>query len=319
MEIILAENKENWDEWLVKLGRSNSFAQSFAWGELLIKEGQAVERLLVRENSETVAQAQIYYQNLPFGWRYAFCPQGPVSNNSEILDLLSKYFTEKKCVFFRIEPDKINLGGPTNFIIQKTKDINPRATLILDLNKTEDELLAGMHQKTRYNINLAGKKNLRLEDKKNLDVLMKLMSETGSRDKFKLHSRMHYREVLNSPLTVQLTAYLENEPVATVVLVGFGNYFTYLYGASAYSSRQLMAPYLLQWEAMKLGKKLGFKKYDFFGIAPGFNPQHQYAGVTRFKQGFGGDYMEGVGTHDLILKSNQYNIYRVLRTLRRIF
>ena len=264
----------------------------------------------------------MYYQSLPFGWRYAFCPQGPAfeksqisipstRDKSQILELFGEYFKEKNCIFFRIEPTE-------KLTAKKTIDINPRATLILDLSKPEEELLAGMHQKTRYNINLAAKKNLEIKNNKDVKIFWKLMEQTGKRDEFKLHPQEHYQNILSADGSYQLTAYNQNGPVASVVLIGFGQTFTYLYGASNYEHRQLMAPYLLQWEAIKLGKKLGYKNYDFFGIAPNYDPRHQYAGVTRFKQGFGGQYVETPGTHDLILDKNKYKLYRLLRFVRRL-
>lgn len=318
MEIKLAQNKEKWNKWLEVQGAGNFFAQSWEWGEVLAREGKTVERLMAEENGQILAQASVYYMGLPFGWHYAFCPQGPKfddlqfsAHGSQIMDLFSEYFKEKNCIFFRFESTK-------KIMAQKTIDINPRATLMLDLTQPEEEILSGMHQKTRYNINLAGKKNLEIKNNKDVKIFYKLMEQTGKRDDFKLHHQEHYQNILATNNTFQLTAYNQNESVASVVLIGFGQTFTYLYGASNYEHRQLMAPYLLQWEGVMLGKKLGYKNYDFFGISPNYDAHHQYAGVTRFKQGFGGKYCETPGTHDLILDKNKYKLYRLLRFVRRL-
>ena len=89
-----------------------------------------------------------------------------------------------------------------------------------------------------------------------------------------------------------------------------------------------MAPYLLQWEAVKLAKNLEYKYYDFFGVAPKINgqaeeyeylPKHQYAGVTRFKLGFGGMPYSAAGTRDIIINNKKYKLYKLLRRLRRLF
>ncbi|TAN33619.1 peptidoglycan bridge formation glycyltransferase FemA/FemB family protein [Patescibacteria group bacterium] len=331
MQMRVVENSANWPQNL-------PFSQSWEWGDILIAEGKKVERLEIEENGAVLAWAQIVYVDLPFGWKYAFCPKGPVgisnfpfSERSEAFPIsnchserseesldetyktLIDYLKSKKCVFFRVEPEQVPEGA------NKTIDITPRATLILDLIKSEDELLAGMGQKTRYNINLAARKNLRIANEKNADVFIKLEKETAKRDNFKTHPEEHYKKVISSDFVYQLTAYHENAPVASAVFVGFGGTFTYLYGASDYACRHLMAPYLLQWEGIKLGKKLGYKFYDFFGIAPQGEPRHQYAGVTRFKLGFGGAYKEAPGTFDLIINKKKCKVYGWLRKLRRIF
>jgi len=317
MKILNIVNQEQWDSWLKNNSQHNPFTQSWAWGDILLAEGKKLERLAVVEGDMVLAQAQIVYSNLPFGWQYAFCPQGPAINlrfkneDLRIYETITNYVKNKNCIFFRIEPDLINLNS--KILILKSPDINPPATLILDLKKSEEELLAGMHQKTRYNIHLAEKKSaggrIKIKDEKNLEVFWSLMNQTGARDKFKLHDKSHYQQVLNSPLIFQLTAYLNNTPVATAVFAKFGNTFTYLYGASDYAHRDLMAPYLLQWEGIKMGKSSGCRWYDFFGVAPvtdgNYNLQHQYAGVTRFKLGFGGAPFQAPGTFDLVIEKNK--------------
>jgi len=322
MHILEVDNPGKWPNL------SEQFAQSWEWGEILKKEGKEVDRLVVYDNDVIIAQAQLVYNSLPFGWRYTFCPKGPViiesANREEVYKNLMAYLKGKGCIFWRVEPIEI-LSGLEK---RKTIDINPRATVILSLEKGDDELLQNMHPKTRYNIRLAEKKNLTVKNQKDFASFMKLMKQTGRRDKFKLHFEDHYKKVLDSEITKQITVFFENEPVATGVFVGAGRTFTYLYGASDYKNRNLMAPYLVQWEGIRLGKQLGYKKYDFFGVAPlvvndkgiyEHDETHQYAGVTRFKLGFGGDPEEDIGTFDILIDQKKYLLYQVLRKLRRLF
>ncbi len=330
----------------------------------MLAEGKQVERLAVVEEEQVVAQAQVVYGLLPFGWQYAACPKGPsgIYNFqfpiSKIYECIFNYLKSKNCIFFRVEPASIIHNS--SFIIQKTIDINPSATLVLDLKKSEEEILAGMHQKTRYNIHLAEKKDLKIKNTPpfipplkgegrgvglNLEVFWDLMNKTGSRDKFSLHSKKHYEKVLESPIVFQLTAYEKESSVAVAIFIKFGSMFTYLYGASDYEHRHLMAPYLLQWEGIKMGKSLGCEFYDFFGIAPRrhseqseeslsfdqrdpsvkpqddnyeYDLEHQYAGVTRFKLGFGGTPFQAPGTFDVVIDKNKYRLYNFLRKIRRL-
>ncbi|PIT88662.1 MAG: hypothetical protein COU29_02745 [Candidatus Magasanikbacteria bacterium CG10_big_fil_rev_8_21_14_0_10_36_32] len=332
MEIKKIDNKETWNNWLKKISQP-SFTQSFEWGDILLQEGKEVERLVLVDNGEIVAAVLIEYHNLPFGWRYAFCPKGPVVSEklkTEILKVFQSagsYLKDKKCLFFRFELDNDFKFTVSDLLLKKAPDINPRATVILNLKQSDEELLAKMHSKTRYNINLAERKNLRVSEEKNFLVFIKLMSDTAKRDDFRLHQMEHYKKVLASPLTKQITIYNDEQAIAVGVFVGFGNTFTYLYGASDYDSRQLMAPYLIQWQGIKIGRESGYDFYDFFGIAPTkeadgefkYDKKHQYAGVTRFKLGFGGLPKESAGTIDMILLPTKYKIYKLMRKIRRIF
>lgn len=333
------KEKKVWD--VAVLTDKAPFTQSWDWGEILIAEGKNVQRLVVEDDNKVVLFAQIVLMNLPFGWKYAFCPKGPVGQNisDETLTVLKNYLKQQGVIFLRLEPKENN----SNNLI-KTKEVNPRATLILDLKKSEDELLSAMHAKTRYNIRLAQKKNLEIKNEKNLNIFLELMKKTGSRDNFRLHETKHYEAILISNFCRQINIYSEQIPVATAVFIGFGETFTYVFGASDHEYRQLMAPYLLQWSAIQIGKNEGYKFYDFFGVAPAchsresgdtiddnkdshlhgndnyeFDSNHQYAGVSRFKHGFSGNYHESPGTFDFVINKIGYELYFGLRKFKKLF
>jgi len=335
MEIKIIESQEYWDGWLNQNVEFGVFPQSWFWGEIFCLEGKKIERLAVVEGGEIIVQAQIVYCHLPFGWEYAFCPKGPVAKYqvSSIkyqgaFEILTKYLKCKNHIFFRLEPHN------SKYLIHntiKSLDINPRATVILDLSKSEEELLNAMHPKTRYNIRLAEKKNLFVDNKKDFDSFIKLSRQTSMRDGFKLHANAHYHHIISSSISYQLNILNNKNIIASGIFIAFGNTFTYLYGASDYENRQFMAPYLLQWEGIKMAKKLGYKYYDFFGIAPKIFPpeaetqfnyqydaKHQYAGITRFKIGFGGETKEEPGTFDVVISSLKYLFYKVLRIINRL-
>jgi len=332
MQIITPQSREEWDYWILQNTNHHSFGQSWEWGEILTGEGKWVDRYVFKNDGAVVAQVQTINTRLPFGWVYAFCPKGPIIRSKvlggryEVYNAVGDYLRDKGCVFFRFEPSDDDLSA-VSYKLKASLDINPRATVILELAKDEEKLLAEMHPKTRYNIRLAEKKNLRVDKEKNEEVFYELMRATGARDGFRLHPRAHYHKILNSPMSRQITIYFGDRPVAVGVFVGFGDSFTYLYGASDYGERALMAPYLVQWEGIRWGKQLGHAYYDFFGIAPGarnvggeyeYDAKHQYAGVTKFKLGFGGETIVALGTVDIIIDERKYKIYKILRWLRRM-
>lgn len=328
MKMYPPQSKSQWDGWIIGKTTHHQFPQSWEWGEILRAEGQKVDRYVFEQDNQVMVQIQLSHHHLPGGWLYSFAPKGPVlaqNYTGGILVNFKDFLVKNKVVFVRVEPayDLIRMSFP----ILPTRDINPRATVILDLAKTEEKLLGEMHHKTRYNIHLAQKKGVKIEKLKDFKILMDLMKQTAKRDGFHLHPDKHYQKILESPMSRQLIAYFQGRVIATAVFVEYGDTFTYLYGASDYDQRPLMAPYLIQWEAIKLAKQAGYKYYDLFGIAPGarnqggdyiYDPRHKYAGITRFKMGFGGDISVSPGTLDLVIDQNKYRLYRLARWLRRL-
>jgi len=326
MEIKKNTEKEQWDAWLLQQ-ENPSYLQSWTWGELMQSISQPVERLGIEENGKILAQAQIIYRPLPLGHQYAFCPKGPVLakavDRKKIYQALKKYFQEQGCIFLRIEPEEY----PEDVPVTDTKEINPRATLVMEINKSAEELLVQMHPKTRYNIRLAERKGLRVSAEKDFVVFWKLLQKTGTRDGFTLHPRKNYQAVMSSPEVRQITIYHPNgQAIAAGGFIGFGGTYTYLYGALDYDYRQLMSPYLLQWSAIKQAKELGYRYYDFFGVAPRTNEtgeyiydeKHPYAGITKFKLGFNAQPQSAPGTLDLIIEEKKYKLYKLLRKLRNM-
>lgn len=322
------DNKNEWDRLLARFVAS--FLHSWEWGYVLVISGQKIERILIENNGASLL-ALLVFKKLPFDKSFVFIPTGPlvagdeVGNEKNWQELIS-YVKEKGNIFLKIEPNSI--GQLPNFVkrLSKTvKDVNPMATMVLEPSKPVTEILQSFHQKTRYNINLAEKKDLVVKWEKNFSVFWELMKKTGSRDGFALHPGKNYQAAISSPVTRQVTIYSGNIPVATGCFWIFKDTCYYLYGASDHDHRQLMAPYLVQWEAIKMAKGSGCKYYDFFGVAPRINSgseeydydqKHRYAGVTRFKLGFNGIVKETPGTFDLPLNRFWYCVYYLSRRIR---
>lgn len=328
MELVL--NRADWDNYFLNAPYA-PFTQSGAWADILKTEGLEVERITVLDKGAVIAAALVSFHVTPLG-HYAMSPGGPVitARPESVYAAIAEYLKNKKCIFWRVEPNEPMFGALPS---KKTIDVTPRTTTVADLAPSVTELISRMHPKTRYNIHLAEKKGVTVTDGKDWDSFWRLMRQTGERDGFRLHPEKHYRAIFASPATRQLAAVVGGQVVATAVFIGFGSTFTYLFGASDYAHRAVMAPHRLQWEAMKLGKQLGYAWYDFFGIAPRqycppsgepangeylYEPKHQYAGVTRFKLGFGGGVVARPGTYDLIISPGRYRMYGLLRILRRM-
>ena len=262
-----------------------------------------------RQNGHQVSQigSSYFIQKHLFGRKHYL--YGPRINGD---DITTMKLSDPAAVFVRFEPNSSSWTGPG----RRTIDVQPKETIVLDLSLSEEEILAGMHQKTRYNIRLAEKKGVRIViDNGRIEDFLHLMEETTNRDNFSAHSDDHYRAMARfNPDFIQLIlAEYEGRVIAAGLFCFSDSVATYLHGASANEFRQVMAPYLLQWTAIKKAKSAGLKYYDFYGISA-----VKWPGVTRFKQGFGGQAVEYAGTFDLPLSPIWYLVYRVLRFVNRL-
>jgi lipid II:glycine glycyltransferase (peptidoglycan interpeptide bridge formation enzyme) len=323
MQIITITDKKQLNDF-VDQETMSQFLQSWQWGEFQGRAAGKIIRLGVLENNELVAAATLVKKILPMGKNYFLCPRGPiVGAKRDKLKILNELFStikelaeDESVIFLRFEP--ISTNDNSSFIIQQTLDIQPSKTLILDLTKSEEELLKEMHQKTRYNIKLSEKKKVKVVEAglERFDDFWQLMNQTGERDNFRPHGIDYYRKMLeaeNDFIKLYFAEY-NGKPVTTGIFSYFGDTVTYLHGASADHDREVMAPYSLHWQIIKEAKQAGYKYYDLFGI-----DEKRWPGVTRFKKGFGGFEHNYPGTFDLAFDENWYSIYKMIRKARRTF
>jgi lipid II:glycine glycyltransferase (peptidoglycan interpeptide bridge formation enzyme) len=181
-----------------------------------------------------------------------------------------------------------------------------------------------MHNKTRYNIRLAERKGVTVrfsKDKNDLEAFLDLTKEVEGRGSFRYHPPHYYRTMLDvlGPKGLLEIGVAEGagRTLAVNLLIKFGERVTYGHGASGMRKRELMGPHLLQWESIKRIKGQGYKAYDLFGVAANeSDSDHSWAGITRFKLGFGGRRVDLVGAHDLVLDRTFYSIYNMARRMR---
>lgn len=209
-------------------------------------------------------------------------------------------------------------------LIKTQSDILPTNTFFVNLARGGEELLDSMRPKTRYNIRLSVRKGVSVEScgMEMLDAWYSLYRETASRKGICLHDMEYFRSVLearvgrpSSPVDVKLLmAGYGGEYLAGMFLGLSGRRGTYLYGASSGRKRHLMAPYALQWEAIRMARQAGCTEYDMFGTAPNGNPSHPMHGLHRFKSGFGGRMFHRMGCWDYPLDHDAYAVFRARET-----
>lgn len=319
---------------------NKSFLQSTEWQKFQNSLGR--ETFVIEEKD--IFNALIMTHKLPFDKTYYYCPRGPAIDNKYInsdtiyLKALNTIIQEIKqkakqdnSIFFKIEPQWINKEQISDILIQagfnkSEKNIQAKDTLILDIAKPEQQLLNEMKQKTRYSIRLAQKKKIQIvcinkPTSADIDILWNLIEQTTKRKGFKSHGKEYYTkqfEFSNKDFFNKLfIAFYQNQPAAANVVNFYQKTATYLYGASSDEHKNLMAPYLLQWEQIIAAQKLGMQKYDFWGICPNDQKNskefEKWKGFTRFKQGFGGKEVRYIGSWEYALDKKWYMIYKLAK------
>jgi len=277
----------------------SSFLQSNNWINF--------QKVLNRETWQ-IDSINIIKHDLLFRKSYLYSPRCEGNFLSEdFLKKIKEIAKRENSIFFKIEPiEKVNLKG-----FKKSQNIQPQKTLILDITKSEEELLKQMHSKTRYNIRLAEKKGVLVKkDKSKFEDFWQLLQQTTKRDGFRSHPMEYYKKMLEIPGVELFVAEYKNKIIAANIVIFYKKRAIYLHGASDYQYRNLMAPYLLQWQQILEAKKRECAEYDFWGI-----DENKWPGVTRFKKGFNGKQVKYPGAHDLVFNKFWYLIYKIAKKI----
>jgi peptidoglycan pentaglycine glycine transferase (the first glycine) len=278
-----------------------------------------------------------------------YVPKGPLLDWSDtplrhrVLKDLKEFAQKQSAIFIKIDPDlELGTGIPgipgsnenhlgVSVINELKSDgwqfseeqVQFRNTVLINLEHSEEELLALMKQKTRYNVNLAMRKGVTIRTGKltDTDMLFRMYAETSVRDGFVIRNVSYYREVWNAfmfnqepkrldqPVAEALVAEVDGEPVAGAIVFRFAGKAWYLYGMSRLAHRDKMPNYLLQWEAIRHAKAACCKVYDLWGAPDEFIETDPLWGVFRFKEGFGGTVHRYLGAWDFPVNRMLYRLY----------
>lgn len=339
-----------WNTGLIGLSNPH-ILQSYEWGEIKACYGWfPTHKIWKDDNGRIVAAALILERSMPiFGidniLRILYVPKGPLLLNwqdealrNRILVDLANYAESRRAIFIKIDPDiSIGTGIPgtesyskieSGLMIENelhkhdwrfsNEQIQFQNTLILDLQFSEQELLASMKQKTRYNIRLAKRRgvNIQVGDESDFDILFNMYAETAVRDGFIIRKQEYYRNLWSTFVRANnarpIIAKFDGEPIAALILFWFHKKAYYMFGMSKQVHREKMPNYLLQWEAIKLAKRMGCIYYDLWGAPKIFKEDDPMWGVYRFKEGLGGKVISHIGAWDYTPRPYFYRIYNEL-------
>jgi len=302
--------------------------QSWAWGDFRKSMGVTVDRLTVIENSSLTEGWQLTFHPIPYTpFTVGYFPKGPKLNKF-MLDQLLVTGRKHKAIYIQLEP---NVVSNFKFEISNLKCFLPshrplftKYTFVLDLTKSEEELMKNMHQKTRYNIKVALKHGVSVRQDNSDSAFadyLRLEEETTTRQKFYAHNLTYHRKMWNimkkSGIAKLWTASYKGEILTAWIIFCWKDTIYYPYGASSRNYREVMAPNLLLWEIAKWGQANGFKKFDLWGsLGPNPDQADPWYGFHRFKAGYNPDLVEYAGSFDLIINPLLYGIYKIADTGR---
>jgi lipid II:glycine glycyltransferase (peptidoglycan interpeptide bridge formation enzyme) len=309
-----------------------------------------------------ILKKQILNQGFAARLSILYAPKGPLldwnntSLQTRVLNDLQSFAKKQGAIFLKIDPDIVlghgipDSGGEVTENsgqaaraelmhrgwVYSSDQIQFRNTVLIDLSASEEEMLARMKPKTRYNVRLSEKKgvSMRVGTLDDLPMLYKMYAETSVRDGFVIRDEGYYMTVWklfmanfetfrhsNLPTCQPLVAEVDGEPVAAIFLFMFAGRAYYVYGMSRNLHREKMPTYLLQWEAMKRAKASGCSTYDLWGAPEVFDESDSMWGVYRFKEGLGGEVIRTLGAYDFAPTKLWYKLYadimpRVLNVMR---
>jgi lipid II:glycine glycyltransferase (peptidoglycan interpeptide bridge formation enzyme) len=322
-------------------GSASTFLQSSFWGAFKNQGGWKAHAFIIKFDEHEQKPLLVLTRRIARMMTLAYVPWGPElpGSVSPQADALTEMLAETaaglrphlpRAAFIRFDlPWHTDGAAPCPAAPFKKALVTVQApdTVHIDLRSDEEAILARMKPKWRYNIRLGCKKvTVTRCGPERLADFYALLEETARRDRIFIHSRAYYQTLFDlaaqnaaaSPpaLSLYLAEY-EEKPVAGIVTLFRGKEAVYLYGASSNEHRNLMAPYALQWQAMRDAKTAGCAYYDLFGIPPSADPSHPMAGLYLFKTGFGGTIIHRPGCYDYAYDPLSTAIFRTAEKARK--
>lgn len=305
--------------------------QSWEWGEARKKMGIRVIRIGEYNHDVLKNVFQVTFHKIPkTPFTIGYLPRSTFPNK-DVLHFLQKEGHRQNCIFIKVEPYVVK-GQPSQpyhpHLVKSPHPLFPKWTQILDLTLSEGELLKRLKPKTRYNIGIAQKKGVQIREMtsdEGFNIFSGLFFDTASRQKYYGHNREYHKIIFDSLkgkmahiLVALFRANGKLIPLACYEVFTFNDVLYYPYGGSSVDYRNVMAPNLLMWEAILFGKRNGCTKFDMWGSLPAdYDPSDPWSGFTRFKQGYGTEFVEFVSGRDLIISQPLYKLYNVAHTLRK--
>ena len=325
-----------WEAFLEKL-KPHSFLHAWKWGLQYELTGSKIFRLGVQDDKKALVAIALLIEVRARRGSFLLCPHGPLVAPEcaiePLLATITKHSIElakqEKCDFIRLCPLlENNAENKRLFRSLGFKNapihMHPELSWMLDITKTEDELLKGMRKTTRYLIKKSEKDGVTISISTNpadIELFWPVYLETVSRQHFTPFSKQYLMQEFElfakSGQAAFFFGHYQGEIISASIIIFYGNSGFYHHSGSTHQFEKVNSSYLLQWRAILEAKKRGCELYNFWGIAPDNRPKHPWNGLSLFKKGFGGFAEEYVHAQDYPI-SLKYRLNYVIETVRRI-
>lgn len=338
---IVYPTPEIWNSFVEE--QDGHFLQTSYWG--MLKQTTSnwdYEIVALQLRDRLVAGALVLYWQAPLGLgTIAYIPRGPVVDwgnaglVNALLAALDSAARRRRSIFIKIEPDLEDTPQMCERLAgfglrASTHTIQGRSTILVDIDGTEESILARMNQGTRHKIRTAAKNSITVRHGTAEDIpsFHELMIVTGQRDDIGVRSQEYYRKIFDlfaPEHAALLLASYQGHDLGGAIALALGKRAWYLHGASSNEERNRMPNYAIQWEVIRWAHERGCVEYDLWGIpdvdVATLESQFQHRqggmwGLYRFKRGFGGRVWRAIETWDRPYSALLYAMYKTAAALR---
>jgi len=308
-----ADDVQRWDELVVATGQPHVL-QSAAWAELKVATGWSVRRFMLEGGI-----VQVLMKSLPLGIFVAYAPRGPLvppGRLAEAIAAVRDALARERCASLLCDPEAPDDPDARAALARagvraSPVFVQPRRTLLMDLARENEELLAAMRRKHRQYIRKAEHAGVVTEETRDLDRFLRVLGAVAQRDRFAIRSRVYFERLLAAfgDRALLMLARVGNEDAGALLLVRMADRAWELYGGWSGAHAEARPFYLLKWRAMLRMRQLGVRRYDMYGLAEGADDP--LAGVENFKLGFGGDVVSWIGALETPVRPMLYPLWQL--------
>jgi len=320
---------QGWDELVVVTGRAH-LAQTAAWADVKAITGWSARRFTFDDGGARHGVAQVLMKRLPLGISVAYAPRGPLveaARVGEAIIALRDALARERCASLLCDPEVPSGAGVLEELARagvrrSPVFVQPRRTLLMDLAREPEDLLAAMKKKTRQYIHKAERGGVVTEETHDLERFLRVLRAVASRDRFALHSRAYFEKLVTAlgGRGEMLMARVGDDDAGALLVARVADRAWELYGGWSGAHGELRPFYLLKWRAMLRMRAKGARRYDMWGltehpeVASGSDAASRHAadplaGVENFKLGFGGEVAEWVGALEVPVRPMLYPLW----------
>jgi len=308
-----------WDELVRATGRAH-LLQSAAWAELKRATGWTPRRFRLEDGPRLAGVAQVLLKRGPLGITVAYAPRGPLVDAADLpesLRALAASLTGERCASVLADPELAPSPDLESALARSGARpagvfVQPRRTLLMDLTRTPDELLAAMRKKTRQYIHKAEREGVVTEETRDLDRFLAVLTKVAARDRFAVHDRGYFERLLaafGDAAHLSMSS-VGSEDDGALLAIHLGDRAWELYGGWSGAHGESRPFYLLKWRSLLAMKQRGVARYDMWGLSD--HEGDELAGIENFKLGFGGEVATWVGAFDRPVIAPLYPLWRMV-------